>query len=45
MIACSQLAAIDFNLGSELSQAETKSGVKTFNVALKSNQELVSKTH
>ena len=32
MIARSQLAAIDFNLCSELTQAETKSGVKRFNV-------------
>ena len=30
MIASSQLAAIDFNLCSELSQAETKSGGETF---------------
>ena len=32
MIARSQLAAVDFNLCSELSQAETKSGEKRFNV-------------
>ena len=32
MIARSQVAAIDFNLCSELTQAETKSGVKRFNV-------------
>ena len=32
MIAHSQVAAIDFNLCSELSQAETKSGQKRFNV-------------
>ena len=31
MIARSQLATIDFNLCSELSQAETKSGEKHFN--------------
>ena len=31
MIACSQLAATDFNLCSELTQAETKSG-EQFNV-------------
>ena len=32
MIACSQLAATGFNLCSESSQAETKSGVKRFSV-------------
>ena len=32
MIARSELAAIDFNLCGELSQAETKSGRKRFNV-------------
>ena len=32
MIARSQLAAIDFNLCSELTQAETKSRIKRFNV-------------
>ena len=32
MIARSHLAAIDFNLCSELIKAETKSGVKRFNV-------------
>ena len=32
MIVRSQLVAIDFNLCSELTQAETKSGVKHFNV-------------
>ena len=33
MIACSQLAAIEFKLCSELSQAEIKTGEKRFNVA------------
>ena len=32
MITCSQLAAIDLNLCSELTQAETKLGVKHFSV-------------
>ena len=38
IIACSQLAATDFNLCSELTQAETKSGVKHFNVTYSKKQ-------
>ena len=32
MVACSQLASIDFTLCNELLQAETKSGGKWFNI-------------